>query len=178
VSRSFDCHRYKAIRDYLSDLGLLEWADHGYVAPSVQNGQWRKGRACKWRAGEKLMGLLNWETDEEKQVDRAGRADEEGEERAPFVGTGATPLCSLPDSAVDGPVILGMEKGEAPLVGTDIIPYYSLPTSDLMAIQSLARTPESEAIRPVEEGSAGSYRMPTPEELTRIVLDYERLMAA
>ena len=59
VGRAFDCHRFKAIRDYLSDLGLLDWEDSTFVAPREgRDGTRLKGRACKWEAGEVLMGML------------------------------------------------------------------------------------------------------------------------
>jgi hypothetical protein len=63
------------------------------------------------------------------------------------------------------------EEGEAPLVGTD----FSLPTPVVTTIRSLVRTPEGQEVRPVEEGS---WRMPTPEEMTFLVLNYDRLMVA
>ena len=48
TARAFSFHRFQAIRDMLSDLGLLEWEDRTY----------RFGHACKWRASEKLMGQI------------------------------------------------------------------------------------------------------------------------
>ena len=37
VGRAFDCHRFKAIRDYLSDLGLIDWEDHTFVVPRIDD---------------------------------------------------------------------------------------------------------------------------------------------
>ena len=48
TTRAFCYHRFAAIRNMLADMGLLEWDDETY----------RFGRACKWRASEKLMGLM------------------------------------------------------------------------------------------------------------------------
>jgi hypothetical protein len=48
TTRAFCWHRYKAIRDMLADLGLLEWEDETY----------RFGRACKWKASEELTGMM------------------------------------------------------------------------------------------------------------------------
>jgi hypothetical protein len=48
TTRAFCWHRYKAIRDMLADLGLLEWEDNTY----------QFGRACKWSASEVLMGRI------------------------------------------------------------------------------------------------------------------------
>ena len=48
TSRAFSFHRFQAIRDMLSDRELLEWEDADY----------RFGRACRWRASEELMGMM------------------------------------------------------------------------------------------------------------------------
>ena len=48
TARAFCYHRFAAIRNMLADLGLLEWDDCSY----------RFGRACKWGASEKLMGMI------------------------------------------------------------------------------------------------------------------------
>lgn len=45
TTRAFSWHRFKAIRDMLTDLGLLEWEDSTY----------RFGHACQWRLGERLL---------------------------------------------------------------------------------------------------------------------------
>jgi hypothetical protein len=48
TTRAFNFHRFAAIRNMLTDLGLLEWED----------GTYQFGKACKWRAGEELMGMI------------------------------------------------------------------------------------------------------------------------
>ena len=48
TTRAFCYHRFKAIRNMLADMGFLEWDDSTY----------RFGRACKWRASEELMGMM------------------------------------------------------------------------------------------------------------------------
>ncbi len=48
TTRAFSWHRFKAIRDMLSDLELLEWSDNTY----------RFGQACKWQPSEELMGRI------------------------------------------------------------------------------------------------------------------------
>ena len=48
TTRAFSFHRFEAIRNMLSDMGLLEWEDATY----------RFGKACRWRASEKLMGMM------------------------------------------------------------------------------------------------------------------------
>ncbi len=48
TTRAFNFHRFAAIRNMLSDMELLEWEDATY----------QFGKACKWRANEKLMGMM------------------------------------------------------------------------------------------------------------------------
>jgi hypothetical protein len=48
TSRAFSFRRFAAIRDMLSDMGLLEWEDETYSF----------GKACKWRASGKLMAMI------------------------------------------------------------------------------------------------------------------------
>ena len=48
TSRAFSFHRFQAIRNMLSDMELLEWEDADYCF----------GKACRWRASEKLMGMM------------------------------------------------------------------------------------------------------------------------
>jgi hypothetical protein len=152
VGRSFDCHRFKAIRDYLSDLGLLDWEDNTFIAPRFDHtGTRRNGRACKWKANEKLMGMLDWEKWEEEGRDVQSCVDRdkrEGEGEAPLVGTKP----SSPPSSVC-----------TPLVET---------------IKSLIWVPDEEKIRPIEHVADGkwSFGSPTPEEVTRFVLSFEESM--
>ena len=46
--RAFSFHRWAAIRNMLSDKGLLEWEEQTY----------QFGKACKWRASEALMARM------------------------------------------------------------------------------------------------------------------------
>ena len=48
TNRAFSFRRFAAIRDMLSDMGLLEWEDETYSF----------GKACKWRASGELMGMI------------------------------------------------------------------------------------------------------------------------
>jgi hypothetical protein len=48
ITRAFSFHRFQAIRNMLSDMELLEWEDAEYCF----------GKACRWRASEKLMGMM------------------------------------------------------------------------------------------------------------------------
>ena len=96
VGRAFDCHRFKAIRDYLSDLGLLVWEDTTFVAPTKDHqGRRFNGRACKWKANEMLMAMLGWQK-VEVQVETTQvmdiQGEEEGEGEASLVGTETSPI--------------------------------------------------------------------------------------
>src|SRR5262249_48893626 len=56
VQRGFNPKRFAAVRNHLSSLvvdgeALLDWEDETYSA----------GQACKWRASEKLMGMIEQE---------------------------------------------------------------------------------------------------------------------
>ena len=53
VGRAFDCHRFKAIRDYLSGLGLLDWEDRTFVAPTKDHDGNRFRRAGLQVEGER-----------------------------------------------------------------------------------------------------------------------------
>lgn len=62
VTRPWDHHRYKALRQYLSDRGLINWIDDTYVAPIVVDDVTVKaGRCCEWEASEELLAILNTE---------------------------------------------------------------------------------------------------------------------
>jgi hypothetical protein len=50
-SRPWNHHRWKAVRDWMSEMGWLDWQDHRY-----QTGTGRgDGRACKWRLHEEFV---------------------------------------------------------------------------------------------------------------------------
>jgi hypothetical protein len=48
VRRQWNANRFKAVRDVLSDLGLLAWRDNKYAT----------GRACKWAPSAELVRLV------------------------------------------------------------------------------------------------------------------------
>ena len=48
VKRQWNRKRFTALRDFLSDRGLLAWRDNRYAA----------GRACKWAPSAELMRLV------------------------------------------------------------------------------------------------------------------------
>lgn len=72
IQRGFSHHRWKVIRDYLSEKGHIDWIDNRYEHPKLaknENGKWCRtkgsngktsiGVACKWGISE---GLDNWLT--------------------------------------------------------------------------------------------------------------------
>jgi hypothetical protein len=55
-ARPWNHHRWKAIRDWMSSMGWIDWLDHRY-----QNGTGRgDGQACKWRLHDDFMLQLDW----------------------------------------------------------------------------------------------------------------------
>lgn len=52
--RPWNHHRFKAIRDMISQHGHIDWVDHRF-----QNLPERKGRCCKWRISMMLGGVLS-----------------------------------------------------------------------------------------------------------------------
>jgi hypothetical protein len=50
ISRAWSHKRFKAMRDYLTGLGLIDWIDETYGA--------RKAQA--WKASDELMAMLDW----------------------------------------------------------------------------------------------------------------------
>jgi len=48
TTRAFRSQRFAAIRNMLSEMGLLEWEDATYMF----------GKACRWKANEELMGMI------------------------------------------------------------------------------------------------------------------------
>jgi hypothetical protein len=145
VGRAFDCHRFKAIRDCLSDFGLLDWEDHTFVVPRVDEcGMKHKGRACKWKASDRFMEMLEWSQESSEEAGLRGQDDrrEEREEEASFVGTTYINTVSLEDNLTK-------------------------------VLRSLARVPEGEETRPVELSllQANPLREYTPEEITDLILN-------
>jgi hypothetical protein len=55
ADRPFNHHRFKVLRDYLSESGHIEWVDHRYQCPEGD----QEGIACKWRLTDHFFGLLD-----------------------------------------------------------------------------------------------------------------------
>ena len=64
VERSFNCKRFKAIRDFLTGRGLISWADRNYVISTEfdADGNGVNGKACKWCFSKELMEMLDFES--------------------------------------------------------------------------------------------------------------------
>ena len=69
ADRPFNCHRFKVIRDYLSqrphrvDRPSYQWTNRDAVGQVI-----KEGIACKWRLTNHFMGLL-------EQVSKTGGGD-------------------------------------------------------------------------------------------------------
>ena len=171
LERAFDCHRFKSIRDYLSDLGLIDWQDSTFIVPRIDEaGRKRKGRACKWMAGASLMELLDSEkwttmTEVAEGIDGVDESDNSihkgGEEKASFVGTGYE--VTLPGDH-EG------ERGEAPFVGTDKSSPLLTPDSIYQMIRSLTFVSEDQTIRPVEQADCKAWHL-FPDDVTHLIPD-------
>jgi hypothetical protein len=59
VERPFNPKRYACLRDYLSRKGLLDWQDESYLPHLLSTDG--KGKAAKWRAGERLLAMIEEE---------------------------------------------------------------------------------------------------------------------
>jgi|GEM_PF-2032537 len=181
LERAFDCHRFKKIRDYLSDLGLIGWEDSTFIVPRIDEaGRRRKGRACKWKAGQVLMDVLDWEQERsegdepEEHVFKEPtvvKADEGGRGEASLVGTDPE---GQPPGSQEG------RRGEAPFVGTDESAFPTLPDPISLTIRSLSFAANDLRVRPVESIPCKPWRL-SPDEVTILIPCFEesiRLLAA
>jgi hypothetical protein len=58
-ARAWNYHRFKAIRDKLSEHGHVEWINHFYFNYPVENDKRKRdGVACKWRLSDQLSGAI------------------------------------------------------------------------------------------------------------------------
>ncbi len=55
-TRPWNHHRWKAIRDWMSQMGWLDWKDHRYQIGTGRG----DGQACKWRLHEDFVQHLDW----------------------------------------------------------------------------------------------------------------------
>jgi hypothetical protein len=66
TDRSPDHHRIKAMRDFASELGFINWIDHRYEAGEEINGEFVPGVACRWSITEEFSVLLNGSSNKEE----------------------------------------------------------------------------------------------------------------
>jgi hypothetical protein len=59
-TRPFNHHRFKAMRDMLSEHGHIDWIEHRFFNfPEESGKKKRDGWCCKWRLGTLLRGVLD-----------------------------------------------------------------------------------------------------------------------
>jgi len=76
INRGWNHHRWKAIRDKLSELGLIDWIDNKYTFGNKEKKI--KGIACKWKLTEKFILTIRTLTKTSSQeTERASLMDSE-----------------------------------------------------------------------------------------------------
>lgn len=59
IDRPWNPNRYKAVRDFYSSLGLIEWSDPSYqVGTTDHTGEYQKGQAARWQLSAAFMAEL------------------------------------------------------------------------------------------------------------------------
>ena len=136
------CHkRFKAIRDWLSSLGLLKWEDETFVVGWYdEDGVYHKGRAAKWRFSAELMEMLV-QTEDDRGGHAADNHENEGKTKDHDCGGGL-------DNG---------EKRRHPL-WEHILQEW---------VVSLIRQTDNETIRPVERARSVIYLF-DPDEINRV----------
>jgi hypothetical protein len=111
INRAWDHHRFKAIRDYLSSLGLIEWQDNTYVLGWRDGrGEYHKGQSAKWKLSQVLMDqLAEAGQAADVLVSVVDNVDNGEEKKTSSMGTGLTewvsPLRQLPRKDIIRPVL-------------------------------------------------------------------------
>ena len=143
------CHkRFKAIRDWLSSLGLLDWQDKTYVVGWYdEDGVYHKGRAAKWRFSAELMEMLA-PTEDDRGGHVADNHENEGKTKDNDCGAG-----------------LDNREEERHPLWEHVIQEW---------VESLVRQTDNETIRPVEQGRAVIHLF-DPDEITRLIAPFEAL---
>jgi hypothetical protein len=93
IDRACQSNRFAVIRNYLTSLGLIEWTDNTYKVGVVKDGVKRGGKACKWKASQVLMNLIEKieGIGSEEALPSAGQQDAEVE-RASLLITNITTI--------------------------------------------------------------------------------------
>lgn len=58
ITRAWNSRKHKAIRDFMSDLGLIAWVDESYQPGWFDGDVFKKGVCMKWSLSEELMQKL------------------------------------------------------------------------------------------------------------------------
>lgn len=129
INRSFCCQRFGIVRDYLSSLGLIAWQDESYRLGYInENGEYRKGKACKWKASDELMAML--------QLPEVCEAEEGEKERTSFIRTNLLnffrSLTRHPQSETIKPVLVDPEASLR--INPDEIARFITPFEDFMGL--------------------------------------------
>ena len=80
IDRPFHPNRFATIRAYLTSLGLIEWEDDTYKIGAIgSDGRKHNGRACKWKANQLLLGLIQRVERSETENEIPKAVEEDGE---------------------------------------------------------------------------------------------------
>ena len=129
INRSFCCQRFGIIRDYLSSLGLIAWEDGSYRLGYIdENGEYRKGKACKWKASDELMAML--------ELPEVCEAEEGEKERTSFIRPNLLSffksLTRHPQSETIKPILVDPEA--AMRINPDEIAQFITPFEEFMGL--------------------------------------------
>lgn len=132
INRPFNSKRYGVVRNLLSGLGLLDWADPTYVIGRNDDGSRNKktGRACKWRFSAELMEMLH--------------EAEKGEGKASLRGTAAPEVAhTSSETAIhaDNPAVKGSEEERESILEGHSVPetiFFTRPKQIMTTFDHLA----------------------------------------
>jgi hypothetical protein len=61
LDRCWSNDKWKAIRDFFSGIGYIDWQDQRYYLGEFVNGEYVKGQACKWHLADDVAEVINGE---------------------------------------------------------------------------------------------------------------------
>lgn len=95
ISRGWNHHRWKAIRDKLSEMNLIDWIDNKYTFGNKEKKL--VGQACKWKLTKEFLEvLLERAETEAKQAERVSLMDTRGREKVKRITTKANYCYLIP----------------------------------------------------------------------------------
>jgi hypothetical protein len=117
IERGWCQHRYKAMRDFLSREGLLDWEDEDYVVGVLTgDGRFVPGKAAKWRAGEELMERMEEEQPGQSAAERCGDMIFDVEEKSILYGCSELDREHEEKQAEGGSILYGCKTTPSPSV--------------------------------------------------------------